>query len=135
MKLVVDTNILITYFWKNSETRKIITHGEDLELVAPEFALEEINKHKYGILKKTKISEEEFKITKIDLAVYIKFFQLKEYGKFLQKALEFSPDENDIDFFALALKLNCPLWSNDKKLKQQDKVKVYSTEELLGIIY
>ena len=36
-------------------------------------------------------------------------------------------------YFALALKLNCGIWSNDKKLKNQDKVKVYSTEDLLKI--
>ena len=34
-------------------------------------------------------------------------------------------------YFALELKLNWGIWSNDKKLKEQNKVKVYSTEDLL----
>ena len=132
MKLVVDTNVLIAYFWKNSETRKIIASEKDLELMAPEFALEEINKYKKEIIKKAKISEEDFKISRIDLAISIKFFKLEAYGNFLKRAFETSPDKNDIDFFALALKLNCPLWSNDKKLKEQDKIKVYASHELIG---
>ena len=36
-----------------------------------------------------------------------------------------------VKYFALALKLNCPIWSEDKALKKQSKVKVYSTSELL----
>ena len=46
-----------------------------------------------------------------------------------------SPDADDTAYIALALHLNCPIWSNDKKLKKQDKVKVITTKELLeGIV-
>jgi len=30
------------------------------------------------------------------------------------------------------MQLNIPIWSNDKKLKQQIRVKIYSTVELTG---
>ena len=43
---------------------------------------------------------------------------------------EITPDLDDMVYFALALKLNCPIWSNDKKLKQQNKIKIYHTHEL-----
>ncbi len=36
----------------------------------------------------------------------------------------------DIDFIALALKENCPLWSNDKLLKKQIRVKIINTNEI-----
>ncbi len=134
MKLVVDTNVLMTCFWKNSETRKTIMLNDNLKLIAPEFSLEEIDKYRNEIIKKAKISEEEFKVLKIDLAISIKFFPLVEYKDFLEQAFEISPDPNDIDFLALALKLNCPIWSNDKKLKNQNKIKVYSTEDILRIL-
>ena len=45
-----------------------------------------------------------------------------------------SPDEKDTAYFALALKLKCAIWSNDKKLKEQDKVTVYNTGELMKLI-
>ena len=50
------------------------------------------------------------------------------------KQKKISPDINDTEYFALALKLKCSIWSNDKKLKKQNKVKVYSTEEIVRVI-
>jgi predicted nucleic acid-binding protein len=40
------------------------------------------------------------------------------------------PDENDLEYFALALKLRYAIWSQDKTLKQQQIIRIYSTEEL-----
>jgi len=33
-------------------------------------------------------------------------------------------------YFALALKMKCPIWSNDKRLKEQKTIKIISTDEL-----
>jgi predicted nucleic acid-binding protein len=57
----------------------------------------------------------------------------EETEKFLSEARKISPDKGDADYFALALKLGCPIWSNDKMLKKQDTIVVYSTEELAGM--
>ena len=61
----------------------------------------------------------------------IDFIPYPELSKFIHQAEKISPDPNDIEYFALALKLKCDIWSNDKRLKNHDKVKVYSTEELV----
>ena len=58
----------------------------------------------------------------------------EEYSKFIKEAEMISPDENDVLYFALALKLKCGLWSNDKRLKEQNKVIIYSTSEFMKII-
>lgn len=60
----------------------------------------------------------------------IKTIPAKESKQFFKKAENISPDPNDFQYFALALKLDCPIWSNDKRLKEQKFVKIYSTEEL-----
>lgn len=130
MELVVDTNILYSFFWKNSLTRKLLMKM-GLELFSPEFALEEINLHISDILKKTGISEEEFKQIRKDLAIAVSFIPLEEYSELLKQASKISPDSEDIDFLALALKLKLPLWSNDAELKKQNKVVIFSTSELL----
>jgi len=130
MELVVDTNIMYSFFWEKSLTRKLLMKM-DLKLFSPEFALEEINAHKPDILKKTKISESKFQQIRKDLAIAVIFVPLKEYKEFLKTASLTSPDPNDSDFFALALKLNVPLWSNDSLLKKQTKIKVLSTSDLL----
>ncbi|MFH1094689.1 MAG: PIN domain-containing protein [Candidatus Micrarchaeota archaeon] len=49
---------------------------------------------------------------------------------FERPARRLSPDPDDWPFFALALSRDCGIWSNDKRLKKQAKVKVWSTEEL-----
>ncbi len=78
--------------------------NENLHLFTPEYIFTELEKHKKELLNKT------------------------------EKAEEITPDPDDMAYFALALKLNCAIWSNDKKLKPQDKVEVYNTHELDKII-
>ena len=75
MKFVVDTNILFTFFWKNSFTKGLLV-DQDLEFFAPEFALEEINKYSDEIIEKTGISLEKFKELRRDLAIFVEFIPL-----------------------------------------------------------
>ena len=142
MRLVVDTNVLLTFFWKNSAFNSI-SIKQELELFSPVYALEEINKHSSEILTKAKLSQKEFKKIRNEFALRVEFIPLEEYSSFLKKAflltnnllknelIEFS---NDIDFFALALKLDCAIWSNDKLFKKQPKIKVFNTKEVISIV-
>lgn len=57
----------------------------------------------------------------------------EEFLKYREKAEEICPDPKDIVYFALALLLKCSIWTNEKKLKEQDNVKVYSTHELMKL--
>jgi predicted nucleic acid-binding protein len=54
----------------------------------------------------------------------------EEYETHIQEAKEISPDKRDAAYFALALKLRCAIWSNDKLLKEQEAVKVFFTSEV-----
>ena len=142
MRLVVDSNILFTYFWKDSAFSRILGK-KDLALFAPEHALVEIKEHLADILEKAKISRKEFEILREDLALRIVFIPLEEYTSFLKDAISLSihlPEEEkkvlfeDMDFLALALKLRCPIWSNDKLMKKQTGASVLSTEEILILV-
>ena len=130
MRLVVDTNILFSFFNKNSFTRRLL-ENPNFNLISPEYSLEEIKKYSNLITSKTKISEKRFKESLRELKKIVKFIPQKRYLKFLRIAGEISPDFYDKDFLALCLKENSVLWSNDKILKNQNKVKVLSTEEIL----
>ena len=48
----------------------------------------------------------------------------------MKEAKRLSPDDKDVMYFALALKLRCAIWSNDKELKKQKEVTIYNTQEL-----
>ena len=52
---------------------------------------------------------------------------------FLKKAELISPDPKDLVYIACALATNSKIWSNDKKLKEdQEEIEVITTEELLN---
>ncbi len=55
---------------------------------------------------------------------------LEELTSYVEEAEKITPDPDDMAYFALALKLNCAVWSNDKKLKEQYKITVYHAHEL-----
>jgi len=133
MRLVADTNELFSFFNARSKARELSLLPE-LELHSPSFSLEEIEKHKSEILKRFSLSETQFLLIKRLLRAVIKVNKAEEYSNLLPEAKKISPDIDDADFFALALRLNCPLWSEDKLLKQQSRVKVLSTEDLMKLL-
>jgi len=57
----------------------------------------------------------------------------ESYRPYMRVAVELMRgiDEKDSPFIACALALGLPLWSNDRALKAQQRVKVYSTDEIL----
>lgn len=130
MDLVIDANILFSALLKDSTTSDILFKHT---LYAPEFIFEEFRKYKDYLKSKTKRSEEEFNdlFTLFERRVIL--IPKKEIDSFIVKAEMISSDPKDIAYFALALKIKCPIWSNDKELKKQQAVKIYSTEELINI--
>ena len=47
---------------------------------------------------------------------------------------EFKTHPKDVEYFALALRFDFPIWSNEKGFKKQTKVKVFSTSELISFL-
>ncbi len=132
MDLVVDANILFAALIKDSFSYSLLFSGE-FHLFASEYIFAEFDKHKEEILEKTERTTEEFFRLLEVLKRRITIVPLEELTEYVETAENISPDPGDIVYFALALKFNCPIWSNDKKLKQQDKVKVYHTHELMKL--
>ena len=131
MKFVVDANVLFSFFWKDSFTKRLLT-GKYFELYSPEFSLEEIGNYKKEIMRKAKLDSEEFDRLRRELILYVDFLSVEDYRKFLRKGVGISPDKDDVDYFALALKLGIGIWSNDKLLKEQSVVKVFNTMEVVN---
>jgi predicted nucleic acid-binding protein len=130
MNLVIDANILMSALISTNGFTFNLILNEKIELIAPEFLFEEIEKYREEIYKKSGLSYEEFNLFLSLLYSEINFIPKEDFNQNINLAKQICPDENDTEYFALALAFNCSLWSNDKKLKEQDKIKVYSTEEL-----
>ncbi len=133
MDLVVDANILFAALIKNSFSYSFLFSGK-FHLFTPEYIFTEFEKHKEEILEKTeRTTEDFFRLLEI-LKRRIILVPHEELVLYVEEAEKITPDPNDMVYFALALKLNCAIWSNDKKLTEQDKIKVYHTHELSKIM-
>ena len=133
MDLVVDANILFSALIKNRFNYELL-FNEKLHLFTPEYILLELENHKKEILNKAERSEEELNRIIEILKRKIVIVHLGELVHYVEEAERLTPDTDDMAYFALALKLKCAIWSNDKKLKNQNKIKVYSTEDLAKLI-
>ena len=130
MRLVVDANIIFSVLIKEGKTDDLFFNFS-LDLYAPEYIFSELEKHKEEILRKTKRTELEFyRLLEIFKNV-IKIIPNPETDDYIKEAESICPDKDDFLYFALALKMNIPIWTNDKKLKEQKIVKIYSTGELI----
>lgn len=96
--------------------------------------MEEFKKHEEEILQRTKRTQDELREILNILQTIITFIPKEECISFFAKAKKISPDKDDAPYFAVALKMNMPLWSNDKQLKEQKEVQVYTTKELVVIL-
>jgi len=133
MILIIDANVLFSALIKNSLTADLIFH-DDITLSTPEFIISEFLKYENLLLKKMHRTRQEYIQIMHMLKDIITVVPMEEYTKFIEEAEKMSPDPKDTLYLALAMKLKCAIWSNDKKLKEQDKVKVYSTSEVKKMI-
>lgn len=132
MNLVIDSNILISALIKNSFTRKMIILGR-FQMFYPRTSLEEINKYKDFIKGKAGFNEEEYQFVFNSLLNKINLVEDNKFSYFLEKAEDIigKIDIKDVPFIALALAIeNDGIWSEDSHFEEQDKIKVWKTEEI-----
>ncbi|MBU1201624.1 MAG: PIN domain-containing protein [Nanoarchaeota archaeon] len=131
MDVVVDANILMSALIKDSHTRKLLVLSNN-NFYTPEYVFDEINNHIDELEEKSGMPKELIKevISEIIHLANVHIIPITELEKHYDKAKRITPDKDDTYYFALALKNNCPIWSNDKKLKTQNKITIYNTTEI-----
>lgn len=135
MKLVVDANILFSFFKKASSTRRFILSHPEIELFTPVYVFDELEEHKRDVKSKAKIDERIFELSKKELSEYVTILPLEEFKDFWAAAKQISPDPDNVEYLAVALSLGCAIWSNDRDLKEkQSRVVVVTTEELTRLL-
>lgn len=132
MNIVIDTNKFISALIKDGVTRKIIVNTFDI-LLFPEYEFEEIFRYKNEILEKSALSNLEFflllghLLSKVTIVSTNEVIDYKKEADTIMKSI----DLNDSLFIATALAFDCPVWSDDNHFKQQNKVPIISTYEML----
>jgi predicted nucleic acid-binding protein len=131
MQVVIDANELFSLLIRGGKKSLEIMFSDEIEIIAPEFLLIEFSAHKREILSKTHRTDEEFCRLLEVFNRRIKLAPREEFDECLSEALKLLPAHTkDAPYLALSLKYNACIWSEDKELKKQNKVNVYTTEEL-----
>lgn len=136
MKLVVDANVLLAAFLKEATTRELLLDSR-LTLFAPEHLLFETARHlkeDASLRKRIRLTREELQELFEVLTQGIETVPFKSYEHWLHEALSLAPHKEDAPYLALALAMNIRIWSNDRGLRNQSKVRVYSTSEMVKMM-
>jgi predicted nucleic acid-binding protein len=64
----------------------------------------------------------------------IEVLKTEKLQEFEEESEKISPRKNDVPYFAVALCKKCAIWSNDKPIRKQTRIKVISTGELLAYL-
>mgnify|MGYP001584670818 CR=1 FL=1 len=138
MKIVVDTNILISALTKDSISREIIALSGK-EFYYPEISFKEISKYKNLILERAGMDDEQFDCLFNELMDFVKVVSEEEVKSSLQEAKEIMGeiDPDDVIFIASALSLGLEsvIWSDDGHFQKQNKIKVYTTKEIINELF
>lgn len=138
MLLVVDANRVISALLSKGEVPIIFLVNKFLkkfEFVSPEYLFFELGRNIDEIVEKSKLSPNELAIVFRYLKEEISFIPFEQFNRFSKEAELITPHSKDVSYFALALALNCPIWSEEKAFKKQSKVKILSTSEVWKILF
>ncbi|MBE0524772.1 MAG: PIN domain-containing protein [Methanosarcinales archaeon] len=136
MRLVIDTNIIISSLISNSVRRSILLNS-GYEFISPEYTYTEIINHIDLIEKKAQITSKELQYAMDILFSNIKIYPKEEYIECYPEAKKIMSDidPDDVPFLALAMKAQVDgIWSEDKGFLKQDRVRIYTTKDLVEFI-
>ena len=138
MLIVVDANRIFSALLSKGKVFDIFLLNhliKKFDFVAPEYLFFEVGKHVGEIVKRSKLSKKEISNVFDFMKQQIIIVPFKEFIGYKDEAKEIAPHKKDIPYFALALAFNSPIWSDEKAFKKQNRVKIFSTEELEKILY
>ena len=134
---VVDTNEVFSAIiakGRGLQTKKLdILFSDKIALFAPDFLFKELRKTKNlnDLKSKSGFSDNDIEVFIKILELRIKKVSDKDLAEKFAEAESISTHSKDTLYFAAALKLNCPIWSGEKRLKNQSSVKVFNTKDLV----
>lgn len=139
---VIDTNVLFSYFREGSFVNRAIKSGL-LNLFSPESALDELDRYSETICSKSGVSDARFRTLLEELKMHISFVPIIEHSRFFGEVKLMAENLgrkdaeellDDADFVSLSLKLQLPLWSNDKIFRKVADIRSFTTAEVIELL-
>ncbi|MFZ2455878.1 MAG: PIN domain-containing protein [Candidatus Altiarchaeia archaeon] len=135
MKLIVDSNVIVSALITKGVAFEVFKANSMLlkyDFYAPDYMLFEIMNHRGEMLSDAQISEKSFTNALDFLINEISIIPKEEFEEHMPKALErLSSHEKDAPYLALSLKLDCLIFSGDKKFQRLCPEKVKTPRQLL----
>ena len=132
MQVVIDANIIMAMLIKPGKPIDLF-FTEELEIFAPELLFKEVEQNAHVIGTKSGLNQEDLDGLLQALKRNITVVSEDLFIDCLDAADGICPDPKDVIYFALALHLKCPIWTNEKQLRNQTHIKVYLTHELMNM--
>ena len=132
MRLIIDNNILFSLL-KPDSFNSYLFDTFIVGCYAPKFILDEFKNHEDECRLKSKLSKDDFEKQKQKVIDRITILEVIN-KEFLLKAENSCSDEDDEPYIALGLQLNMSIWSNNKHLKEQNLVDVFTTADLVKLL-
>ncbi len=134
MEFVIDTNRIIASLIKDGISRKILLN-EKFNFITPDYTISEILKYKNEVINKAKITNKEFELLLSILFEKIRIIPKLEYKNSIKESINLIKDIKDIPFMALAISSKADgIWSDDTDFKTQNKIKIFTTKDMIQII-
>jgi predicted nucleic acid-binding protein len=137
LKLILDTGIIISALIKEFSANRNLLIMPVFDFYLPEYALDEINKHKEKISRLSGLSQDVLSVmvsVLVERITIVPETLIKPRIKEASKLIGFR-DKNDVPFVALALAIeNDGIWSNDKDFAVLSDIKIWTTKDLLHYI-
>lgn len=132
MKLVVDTNVILSALIADSVTRTLLG-TIDHTLVAPVGLKRELNQHGELVREKSGLSEMELEELTNRLFDHVEFVPISGLEAYQEEAADAlaDVDPDDVIFLATALAVDGGIWSDDRHFPEQDLVPVVTTEDVV----
>lgn len=131
MKFIADANVLFSLAKPDSVTSDI-AKTRKVTLLAPDFAIIELHKYKEDLLAIS--GEKNFASVIESLKKKVVFVDYSDYKDKIKDAASKLSDKDDAAYLALAMAVHLPVWSNDKQLKEQSFVDVFTTKEVIALL-
>lgn len=130
-KLAVDSNPILSAIIGGSARAVFLSDG--IAFYTTSFNFREVEKYIPQLSLKRGISTEDLylALSLLPLAIYEEDFYMSKLRQ--AKKLIGERDPDDCHLLALALKLNCPVWSNDRDFEGLG-IRVYSTTDLIRVL-
>ncbi len=136
MKIVIDSNVLFSALIRDSTTRRLILEYDDIFLF-PSYIFEEMEEHKHELIEKSKMDSEDFEKLLQLILKKVHIVPEEALAAHKEQALEIVKEIDLDDALFIACAMAYPesvIWSDDKKLKKQNNVKILSTAEIVDIL-